>query len=214
MHKKSIILVLTLFGFISYSQDIVSKIPLNLKRNLDVFQIVNDSTKAITMFFSDKEVVNAFSLNDKMKLIDSLFAERPTTKTYDFMIDNVSNTKSATLFWSSSNHKEICSQTFDFTTHTSSMQNYSITFKGEKYLQHFSEGGKFYIMSIIKDSSVLKLYVFDDGKIVEKEIDMSSFRFQNSDSKKVNFYEALGETFNPFEAPFSLQKILISRTLP
>ena len=207
MQKKSIILVLTLLGFISYSQDIVSKIPLNLNRNLDVFQIVNDSTKVITMFFSDKEVVNAFSLNDKMQAVDSLFAERPTTKTYDFMIDNVSNNKSATLFWSSSNHKEICSQTFDFTTHKTSLQNYSITFKGEKYLQHFSEGGKFYIMSIIKDSAVLKLYVFDNGKLFEKEIDMSTFRFHNSESQKVNLYEVIGETFYPFEASFSIQKI-------
>ena len=207
MFKKSILSLLLLCFFASFSQEIVSKISLELKRNRDVFQVVNDSAKTVTLFLSDKETVNAFCLNEKMQITDSLFAERPATKTYDFMIDNVVNAKNTTLFWSSSNHKDICSQTFDFDTHKTTIQTYSISFKEEKYLQHFSEKGKFYIMSIIKDSAVLKLYVFNNGSLTEKKLDMSSFKFQKANLQMANLYEVLEVSFFPFEAPFSFQKI-------
>jgi hypothetical protein len=199
--------LLLLCFYASFSQEVVSKIPLELKRNRDVFQIVNDSAKTVILFLSDKETVNAFRLNEQMQKTDSLFTVRPLTKMYDFMIDNVTNGSKTILFWSSSNHKDICAQTFDFDTHKTTIQNYSIAFKGEKILQHFSENGKFYIMSIVRDSAILKLYIFNNGTLLEKELDMSSFKFQKANLQMVNLYEALEDNFMPFEGSFGFQKI-------
>ena len=86
MLKKILLASLFLNGLISFSQEIVSSTPINLKKNRDVFQTLNEDKKEVTLFISDKIKVNALRLNEKMEVIDSLSAERPIAKTYTNMI--------------------------------------------------------------------------------------------------------------------------------
>lgn len=208
MYKQSILLALLLCSILSFSQEIVNSTPVALKKNKSVFQIVNDSTKETTIFVSDKENVKAIRLNSGMQIIDSLSTERLNPKLYVGMVGYNENKSNINLFWTSSNHKDIFIQQFNFEKLKSENKTYTLPLKDEKFIQNFSQNGKFYIMTIIKNSDKLKLYVFDtDGKLEERIIDLAGLRFFNSEYQKTTIYKELEETYYATELSFSLQKI-------
>lgn len=208
MYKQSILLALLLCSIISFSQEIVNSTPVALKKNKTVFQVVNDSTKETTLFVSDKEIVKAIRLDKKMQIIDSLSTERLNPKMYVGMIGYNENKSNINLFWTSTNHKEIFIQQFNFDKLKSENKTFTLALKDEKFVQNFSQNGKFYIMTILKNSDKLKLYIFDaDGKLEEKIIDLTGFKFFQSNYQKTTLYSVLDESYYATELPFSLQKI-------
>lgn len=208
MYKQSILLALLLCSIISVSQEIINSTPVALKKGKSVFQIVNDSTKETTLFVSDKEKVKAIRLNSEMQIIDSLSAERLNPKLYVGMIGYNESKSNINLFWTSANHKEIFIQQFNFDKPNSENKTYTLPLKDEKFVQNFSQNGKFYIMTVLKNSDKLKLYVFDtDGKLAEKIIDLTGFKFFQSNYQKTTFYGVFDESYYATEIPFSLQKI-------
>ncbi|WP_310377344.1 hypothetical protein [Flavobacterium sp.] len=208
MFKKIITLVLFLIGFISFSQEIVSSFPLDFKGNRDVFQIVNDSTKVTTFFICDKEKIKAIRLNKEMQVVDSLSTNRINHEVYVGMIGNNGDDQNPNLFWSSPNRKEILVQRFNFEIHKVTTQNYVLSLKDERSLQSFSQNGRFYLLTVLKNSDKLKLYVFDaNGKLEEKIIDLAGFKFYKSDYQKTTLYGFLSESLFASNSSFSLQKI-------
>lgn len=208
MYKQRILLALLLCSIISFSQEIVNSTPVALKKNIAAFQVVNEASKETTLFVGDKEKVKAIRLNSEMKIIDSISAIRLNAKLYSTMIGYNENKSNTNLVWSSSNHKDIFIQQFNFDKLISENKTFTLTLKNEKYVQNFSQNGKFYLMTVIKSSDKLKLYVFDtDGKLEEKTIDLKGLEFLSFDNKKITLYEKLKEEFNGSDFPFSMQLI-------
>lgn len=210
MYKQTILTtVLLLSSIISFSQEIVNSTPVTLKKDRDVFQIVDNTQKETTLFISDKTKVKAIRLDEKMQIMDSVSAERPDTKIFTQMIGYNTNESNPRLFWSSNDFKKIYTQLYNFNDRKTSTQEYQLPLKDERFLQKFSENKKLYILTILKNSNTLKLYVFDnEGKLEEKHIELTDFHFfKSTDYKKTNLYGILGENLLPFEPSFSLQKI-------
>lgn len=208
MFRKSLQVALLLCTIMSFSQEVVNSTPVALKKNKTVFQVVNDSSKETTIFVSDKEKIKAFRLNKEMEIIDSLSTLRLNPSTYGAMIGYNLKNSNVNLFWSSSNHKDLFIQQFSFDKQNLENKTYTLSFKDEKFIQNFSQNDKFYILNVIKNSDKFKLYVFDnEGKLEEKIIDLTGYRFYDSEMKKTNLYGILGESFYSLEMPFSLQKI-------
>jgi hypothetical protein len=206
MLKKFILLLLLFSASFCFSQEIVTSIPLELK-NKAAFQVVNDSLKQAIIFLGDKLRINAIRLDQNMQPLDSLPAAKPE-KAYDMMVGyNVSGTNPR-LFWSSSDHEQIYSQFYDFEKKAVSGISYSIPFKEDRFLQFFSEQDKFYILSIIRKSNTLKLYVFDNsGKMEEHLVDLGAAKFFDHNYKPTNLYGSIGDDFFEEDKPYILQLI-------
>lgn len=207
MFKKNLLFVLFLITSVSFSQEATNSFPLELKGNRDVFQIVNEATQNVTLFVSDRKEVNSFLLNEKMQITDSIKTERPERK-YTDIAGYINSNKNIRLYWTSEDHKEIYSQLYDIENHTVINQEYTLKLKDEKFIQNFSENNLFYIVTILKESNLLKFYVFDlEGNMIEKTMDFSDFRFLDKDNHKSTFYGILREFIKPLNASISLQKI-------
>lgn len=208
MLKKLLFNSLLLSCFISFSQEVVNSTPIALKKNRDIFQIVNNEKKETTLFISDKEKVKAIRLNEQMQITDSVSASRPDVKKYASMIGYNSTNKNSRLYWSSDNFKEIISQLYDFESKTVTNQEYALSLKDEKVLQKFSKDDIFYLLTVVKKSNIFKLYIFDkEGKQNEKSIELNDFHFYTSVYKRTNLFGVLEENLLPYEAPFSLKHI-------
>ncbi|REG91139.1 hypothetical protein [Flavobacterium aquicola] len=210
MNKNILLTLLFLNSLISFSQEVVNSTPVTLKKNRDVFQIVNSDKKEVSLFVSDKAKVKAMQLNEQMQIIDSISTDRPNSKTYTDMIGYNSSNGNARLFWSSNDYENIISQLYDFSNRKTTIKEFSLVLKNEKILQKFSENEHFYILSVIKKSNDLKLHIFDnDGNYSVKTIPLEGFHFFNRDYTRSNLYEVLEENLLPYEAPFSMQSINI-----
>ncbi|MBO9582836.1 MAG: hypothetical protein J7574_01620 [Flavobacterium sp.] len=207
MPKKLLLATLLLFSLISFSQELVYYTPLELKKHRDVLPIVNND-KEVTLFVSDKIKVKAIRLNEKMQVIDSISSERPDKKKFAEMIGYNSTNSNARLFWASKDRSLVLSQFYDFKTRKISTQELTLLIQNEQVLQGFSSNDNFFILTIVKETSTLKLHVFDqDGYHETKTIDLSNFRFYKKDYTKTNLYGIFEESLLAFEAPFSLQNI-------
>lgn len=208
MLKKIFVTCLFLSNLTSFSQEIVSSVPVALKKNRDIFQVVNNEKKDVTLFISDKIRVNAIHLNESMKIVDSISSERPDIKTYDMMIGYNISGSNPRLFWASNDYENIFAQVFDVSNKKVTTQQYTLALKEEKLLQKFSDNDKFYILTVIKKSNSLKLHVFDkNGVYSSRVINLDGFHFFKSTYTKSDLYGILGENLLPFEAPFSLKNI-------
>jgi hypothetical protein len=207
MLKKYLLLSLLISSSISQSQEIVNSTPVALKKNKSVFQIVNNSTKETTLFVADKEKVKAIRLNREMQIIDSISTLRLNPSTYVAMIGYNENKSNINLFWTSSNHKDLFIQQFNFDKLNPENKTYSLPLKDEKFLQSFSQNGKFYILTVLKNSDKLKFYVFDNETLEEKIIDLTGFKFYKSNYQKTTVYGMFGEYHFNSDLPFSVQKI-------
>lgn len=210
MFKKLLLTALLLNGLASFSQEVVTSAPVELKKNRDVFQTVNNEKNEVTLFVSDKIKVKAIHLDQKMQIVDSLSAERPNTKTYTNMIGYNISKNNTRLFWSSNDYEDIYCQLFDFNSKKVTTQQHTLVLKEEKILQKFSENENFYILTVVKKSNNFKLHIFNkDGSYKEKIISLEGFHFFKSNYTKTNLYGVMEQNLLPFEAPFSLENITV-----
>jgi hypothetical protein len=209
MFKQKIVIVLFLSTIVSFSQDIVNSTPVALKKRKDIFQIVDKEHKEVDLFVVDDLELKAIRLDQNIQIIDSLTDQKPNRKKYEKMIGNNGSAIQPSLFWTSSDYKKIAMQQFNFSSKITTIKEFELPLKEERFLQSFSTAKHFYLLTIIKNSNLLKLYAFDnDGKLEEKSIDVSSFHFFKSfDYKRTNLFEILKQNLLPFEAPFSMRRI-------
>jgi len=85
MIKNFIAFLILIINSNLYSQEIQNSFRFELKSNRDFFQVVNDSAKQTTFFISDRKKVTALSLDDTMKIKDSVSTERPDRKYKDIL---------------------------------------------------------------------------------------------------------------------------------
>jgi hypothetical protein len=214
MKNTSFLIFLLLTSLAAFAQELVNSTALKLKKNSDVFQIVNNEKKTVTLFLSNNEKVKAINLNENMQIVDSISAEKPNTKTYATMIGYNRSNDGTRLFWSSNNDENIFTQFYDFNNRTTTTNVHKLVLKNEKVIQKFSEDENFYMLTVLKNSNNFKLYIFDkEGNYSEKIITTEGFHFFTSDYKKSDLYEVLAESFLPFEAPFSLQNINVENQI-
>lgn len=203
MFKKGILLTMSFVFSVSFSQEMVSTIPFKVKSNSDIFEIVNDSTKETILFIKNQRKVNAFRLNEKMQPIDTLSAENLDEKHFEIFGLHLegSNPK---LFWSDFYKNEIKTQLYDLKNHTVSNFAYSLDLKNEKFLQSFSENKKFYFITLVNNSNLLKLYVFNQDKLETINIDFSSSLFFDVDGNQISLSAIFEHNFFRTPEPFVL----------
>lgn len=204
--KKITILAFSLCCSIAFSQQLVKTMNLKLPKKSDIFQVIDSEKKQVLLFFSNKEGVKTIRLNENFELQDSLTGNRPYDEYDDIIGYSTSNNKYYS-YWASSNNKDIAYQCFDFENKKIDFKTYKLDFIKEKPIERITVNKVFYLITIIKNTSILNFYVFKDGQMEKKTIDLSDKTFINWENKKVNLWDILNY-FTGFQPPLSLQNIL------
>jgi hypothetical protein len=204
--KKILVTLLVLSSLNTFAQTLTQSVPLNVSKKSDVFQVVEEDKKQISLFFNDKLKVRTVRFDEKFNIIDSLSSDRPS-KDYDDIIGYSISGNKYYSYWSSSNNKEIASQCFDFEGKKVSMNTHTLEFVKEKPIKKITVNNVFYLITIVKNTSVLNFYVFKDGKMEKKSVDLPSKNFVTYDNQRTNLWEILTEATD-FEPSLSVQNIL------
>lgn len=204
MKKFAVILLLSSLSCIS--QNLAKNIKLNYARKNNVFQVVEENKKQVSLFFSDKYKARIIRLDENFNFIDSLSTDRPS-KEYDEIIGYSISGDKYYSYWSTSNNKKITSQSFDFESNKVSLKTYFIDFTEEKAIETITINNVFYLLSVVKDKNILHLYVFDDGKMEKKTIDLSSKNFVTYNNQRASLWQVISE-ITDFETNLSFQNIL------
>lgn len=183
----------------------VKSTTLNISRKADVFQVVEENKKQVSLFFSAKKNVLSVRFDENFNVIDSLTTEKPQKDYEDIVGYSISGSRYYT-YWSSSNGKELLSQCFDFETKKTESKSISLPVDKEKIIKKITVNNVFYIISILKGSGILNFYILKDGTLDKKSVDLSSQRFLGRDSKAATLWDIVSSS-TTFEMPYSFQTI-------
>lgn len=203
--KNYILLFISFLTFNAISQELTKKINVTLAKKTDVFQIVEEQKKQVSLFFSDKQKVRAIRFNDNFDVIDSLSVARPSDD-YDDIIGYSISDNNYFSYWSNSNKKEIAGQCFDFEKKEVTLKTFSLDFEKEKLVEEITVNNTFYIVTILKKSSILNFYRFNGNTLEKKNIDLSNKRFLDSENKSTNLWGVFNEG-NAFQPSLTVQNI-------
>lgn len=198
MLKNLLFSSLLLSGFISFSQEVVNEFNLKLERKRDYFQVTNETNKEVILFLNDKEKLTSLRFDDKFNIKDSLSTARPE-KTYDEIIGYSQKENNYFLFWGSKDRKEIDVQYFNFIKKETKTTPINLELKKEKIIKELTINNTFYLITIVKNTSILKFYISDEnGNLNEKTVDLSNLEFKNSAFNTALLYDVLTENSSSF----------------
>ena len=149
--KKILLISTVLISITAHSQEFFKNLNLNLTKKTEVFQIVEENKKQVTLFFSDKNSLKAIRLNESFSIIDSLSTASPSYEFDDIVGYSLSNNKYYS-YWSSSNNKQIIYQCFDFDTKKTTSKSFSLEFEKEKTIKKITVNNIFYLITCVKNS--------------------------------------------------------------
>ena len=209
--KKSFSILFVLISFSSFSQEMVKSLDLKIAKNTTVFQVVEEDKKQVSLFFNDKKIAKAIRLNNELNLIDSLSANRPQKGYEDIVGYSITKNKYYS-YWSNANNKHFAAQCFDFDTKQVSLNTFDLEFIDEKPIEKITIKNVFYLITTVKSTSILNIYVFKDGKAQKKSLDLSNKTFISLESKRVTLWDLLNESYD-IQPALAIQDIL-SETPP
>lgn len=173
----------------------VKEFDFKLEKKRDYFQVTNEANKEVAIFLNDNEKVASIRFNDKFEIKDSLLTARPE-KAFTEIIGYSQKANIYSLFWGSKDRKQINVQSFDFEKKEVVTKPITLELKKEKVIKEITVNNTFYLISIIKNTSILKFYVSDvGGNLNEKTVDLSNFQFKNDLGQNVGLYYILSDLF-------------------
>lgn len=203
--KKILFLLICIVNHFGFAQEMVKSTPISIPKKSDVFQIVEENKKQVTLFFSSKNKVQAVRFNESFSVIDSLSTPSPT-KDYDNIVGYSLSDNRYYVYWSDSGNKKILSQCFDFDSKKVQNTPLALPIEKEKFVKKITVNNIFYMISIVKGTGILNFYILNDGKLTKKTTNLSSMRFLGRDDKITTLWEIVSSSTN-YEFPYSFQTI-------
>lgn len=205
--KKFLFFWALFLSWMSHSQSYTTSIPFLMKKDGQSFSYVDQSKDEAYLFVANAKKVRVIHYDTKFNHLDTLMTPIPGNKS-DNMIGFSKNGSTVNLIWSSKNGNKFLFQNLDFATKKVTLTTKEFKFNNETVVQTFSSNDAFYCLSVVDNSSTLKLYRFNNNnELDEKTIDVSSTVFSDSNNQRANVYDLLSESFGSFESAFELQNI-------
>ncbi len=201
--KKLLFGLLLLTCSISFSQELAKDFKIYLVKKADVFQIVEEQKKEVSFFFIGKTTIKTMRFNETFGVIDSLSTPRPTEEYEAIVGYSITDNKYFT-YWS--DKKKILAQCYDFDAKQVTSKTFDLEFGDEKIIKRITINNVFYIVTILKNSSILNFYVFDNNKLEKKTIDLTGKKFLGRENKVELLWDLLNRG-DAFELPLSFQNI-------
>lgn len=200
---KKIIVFISFFCIKVVAQDLVRSINYTVPKKSDVFQIIEEDKKQVSLFFNSDKQISCLRLNEGFEVIDSLSTKQVDKKFNQIIGYSISKDKYYT-YWT--NGKNYMSKVFDFNNKSVEDANYDIQFEKEKVIKKLSINNMFYLISVNKNSNVLNFYIFNEGSYIKKVVDLSSKVFYDSSDKVAPLSNVFSES-TPMESSYSIQNI-------
>ena len=186
-----VFLFLTIIVF-SYGQDIVFEKEIHLKgAQRDVLPVYNYENNLFALFLLDNENITGLLIDKQFKLTNAKTCLRPADPFCKKLLGVSIQNTNYHLFFSNNNKTSFYIKSLDLENGNAENTVDPIKLKKEKYLESFSYNNKFYILSIVKRTSKLKMYVFEGKYITHtEELDFSSQPFREN-SFETELYNVL-----------------------
>lgn len=178
-----------------FAQKQVASLPIRIEGDAQAYHIADPLQAINYLLINDKDHSTFYKLNNKLVVEDSIREVKIDSK-YKKNSGSILEGNSPVLFWSNSNNSTYVSQKFDFSEHKYSTNEFDLNLKKEKILCQFSALNQMFVLTVLDNSSLIKVYKFTDSKTMRTQIiNLGSYMFFDKDYKKQNLDELLKFSF-------------------
>jgi hypothetical protein len=203
--KKVFLILIFQFAIKIHCQEIIKSYDINLE-NSDVFQIVDEKEKEVSIFLIKKKDVQIINLDSEFNIKDSISINTPEKK-FKSIVGFSKKNNEKYIYWTKGGTSDIIIQKIDFENKKTTESKSLIDTKNETKIIELSLNNAFYLITSIKKTNQLKIHKFNGEDKTEKIIDFDNTYFYNSLNEKINLYDLLNENLLPFETAFKPQLI-------
>ena len=205
MRNKIIALSLILTSLFSWSQKEVLLVKNELKTSYlkleQSFVISDEITNNLSVTLKDKEHLYSYLYNEELEKISEIKSKTLANKYKLFLGNSVSNL-TYNAYFSNTKKTKFGVYNFNFEDQTCKLDEITLKFVNEKFLQSVSFNNSFYVVTIVNKKSILKIYEFKNSTYKIHRVDLSKERFLNRKNTVVPLYNALQENLE-----FNLEKV-------
>lgn len=196
MLKKIAISLGLLLTLNTYSQEELITFKNTLKTSTsflkDVLPIVNQKNDDISLFLVDAKYIYGYLLNDKFEITSQLKSEDRSRMFKTIIGHSIKNNNEYRIFLTNKRHDKFSTINFSYGTNESTIKEFELEKENEKFVQSVSIQNKFYLISIIKYTSIFKVYSFDDdGNHSINIVDFAINNFIDKKGKMVVLYDLM-----------------------
>lgn len=201
MVKKIWFIALFLCALSTLAQNLVGTIPLHFYSKTNCFEIVDDTKSQLALCLQDAERIRIFRMTPQFQLRDSLTQERPS-KEFKWIMGYTVQDNQYALYWISGEKDKLGCQIFDFNTGKTAFSTLPYVLGKEKEVAKINAHGKLYVVSCLKNESVLTIRTLEGPKITQNKIDLTGKTFLNYEGKRVTFWEMMDDTNTLQKVPY------------
>ncbi len=196
------------------SQEMVFEREMPLKSAEDrgtVLPIVGPD-KMPTLFLLDKSEIWSLALDEDFQQRHEYATPRPKAG-FQNLLGYTTEGYAHHLFFTNGNRNQFLVQTIDVAAKESTSKVLGVKLKREVILEAISHAGKFYLLTVKKQTSLLGFYEFEAGELKQhKEYDFSYYRFTKGSSP--DLYSALIRNTGSFQTELVVSQIDTNSPIP
>ncbi|MDC9722279.1 MAG: hypothetical protein PSN34_05835 [Urechidicola sp.] len=193
MNKYIFSFFLIAFAINLHSQEILFEKKVNSNVFTDIYSgsietlpIIDQINNKLAIFLVNENDILGFNFNNNYEL-QSNYITKITEKKYSVLLGYSVGDTSYSLFFTNKKKKQFYSKTIDFTKKQNSEVIYPFKLKDEFFLSSINKNNKFYLLTIKKSSSILKIRIFNGNQLSKiEEIDLSSYPFSKPPNTKLS----------------------------
>ena len=203
--KKIIIFLFSFLNTISYSQELVKNINLEIDSKTDYFHAIDDQKNQLSFFLINKTDIESILFDENIDLKEKLKTSKPDKK-YKSIIGNGFEDGNGVLYWLNTKDNEVLVQYFNYEKKNVSSKILKLEMEEEAIMKNIVIDNVFYIITIKKNSSILNFHAIKNKTLEKKTIDLTDKKFVNKENKFTNLWAILHED-NAIEKELSFQNI-------
>ncbi|RNC89248.1 MAG: hypothetical protein ED555_07035 [Allomuricauda sp.] len=116
--------------------------------------------------------------DNEFRLIENMLIEKENSLEYNTFVESYGSNKKHVFIYRKKSGRKFYAISVDFENNLTFQKSLDFKLKGEDFLSTFSQGDKFYVISKVEDSRLLRLHILDvDLKYQIEEIDINKSEF-------------------------------------
>ncbi|TXI67774.1 MAG: hypothetical protein E6Q45_06945 [Flavobacterium sp.] len=188
---KKFILLFFLFSKLTFSQELVNSIDINLDKIKSFYRIEDSNNKEYALILKNKENIELIK-TDKSFNVLSRFEHTEIDKSGDFIGNSIKENLFYTYWKKNKKTLEVLTIDFENKKIIKNEINYPID-SNERILSSYTKDAFFNTITVTKETSIINYYRFNGLTVEKNSFDCSNMSFVNSLNQKIKFWDFLND---------------------
>ena len=188
---KKFILLFLLFSKLTFSQELVNSIDINLDKIKSFYRIEDPNNNDYALILKNKENIELIKADKSFNVL-SRFEHTEIDKSGDFIGNSIKENLFYTYWKKNKKTLEVLTIDFENKKIIKNEINYPIE-SNEKTLSSYTKDAFFNVITVTKEASIINYYRFNGLTVEKKSFDCSNMSFFNSLNQKIKFWDFLND---------------------